>query len=269
MPDPLTPPDCDLRGLPFMPLDVVRLTDSDLFALSTGDEFKAALTLWCKSWLQVPAASLPTDDRILAHLSGAGSKWRKVKAIALRGFIQCDDGRLYHPVIAEKANDAWERRGDWQEKQHNKNERQQRWRDKVKALYAELRDLGVTPPAGASLSTLEHLLVDAKASQPASTGDAREVALTGTGTGTVTPLSNDNGAAPDSDKQFWDAAKAYLRGETKNPGAVIGKWCRDHGKVETAGALTRAQLERPVEKIPFIEGCLRATKSPQVAVPIC
>ena len=43
LPEPLTPLEADLRGMPFMPLDVVRLTDSDLFALSTGEEFKAAL----------------------------------------------------------------------------------------------------------------------------------------------------------------------------------------------------------------------------------
>lgn len=106
-PAPLTPADCDLRGLAFMPLDVVRLTDSDLVALSTGDEFKAAVLLWAKAWLQVPAASLPDDPRILAHLSGAGTRWKKVAAMALRGFVRCSDGRLYHPVIAEKAREAW------------------------------------------------------------------------------------------------------------------------------------------------------------------
>lgn len=110
MTEPMTPPECDLRGLPFMPLDVVRLGDSDLFALSTGDEFKAAVALWCKSWLQVPAASLPNDDRILAHLSGTGSRWPKVRAMALRGWVECSDGRLYHPVVAEKARHAWKQR---------------------------------------------------------------------------------------------------------------------------------------------------------------
>lgn len=106
-PEPMTPPECDLRGLPFMPLDVVRLADSDLVALSSGDEFKAAVLLWGKAWLQVPAASLPDDPRILAHLSGAGARWKKVAAMALRGFVKCSDGRLYHPVIAEKAREAW------------------------------------------------------------------------------------------------------------------------------------------------------------------
>jgi hypothetical protein len=93
-----------------MPMDVVRVLDSDLFALSTGDEFKASLSLWCKAWLQVPAASLPDDDRVLAHLSGAGTRWRRVKEMALRGWVKCSDGRLYHPVIAEKAAEAWKHR---------------------------------------------------------------------------------------------------------------------------------------------------------------
>lgn len=107
---PLVPLDCDLRGLPWMPLDTVRLMDSDLFAVATGDAFKAAVALWCKAWQQVPAASLPHDERILASLSGAGSKWKRVREEALRGFVLCSDGRLYHPVIAEKALEAWKHR---------------------------------------------------------------------------------------------------------------------------------------------------------------
>lgn len=107
---PMTPFDCDLRGLPFMPLDVVRLGDSDLVALSTGEEFKAAVILWCKSWLQVPAASLPDDDRVLAHLTGLGPRWKRVREMALHGWVKCDDGRFYHPVVAEKAREAWRHR---------------------------------------------------------------------------------------------------------------------------------------------------------------
>jgi hypothetical protein len=105
---PLTPIDCDLRGLPFMPLDVVRLIDSDLFALSTGEEFKAAVALWCKSWNQVPAASLPADERVLASLAVTSlAEWRAASEMALHGWVPCSDGRLYHPVIAEKALAAW------------------------------------------------------------------------------------------------------------------------------------------------------------------
>ena len=110
MTSPLTTPDCDLRGMLFMPLDVQRLLDSELFLVASGNEFKSAVALWCKSWSQVPAASLPDDDRVLAAYSGAGARWLKVKSVALRGWIKCDDGRLYHPVVAEKAHEAWSAR---------------------------------------------------------------------------------------------------------------------------------------------------------------
>jgi hypothetical protein len=109
-PAPLTPFDCDLRHFPSMLLDVARLCDSDMATLSTAEEFRASVLLWCKSWHQVPAASIPGDDRVLSQLAGFGrvvSEWLKVKEGALRGWIMCSDGRWYHTVVAEKANEAW------------------------------------------------------------------------------------------------------------------------------------------------------------------
>lgn len=106
MPEPLTPPDCDLRDFSYMPLDVARLRDSEAAVVLSDEEFRAAIMLWCAAWHQVPAASVPADDRLLASLAGYGRDldgWRRVKAGAMRGFIACDDGRLYHPVVAEKA----------------------------------------------------------------------------------------------------------------------------------------------------------------------
>jgi hypothetical protein len=106
---PLTPPDLDLRDFDWMPLDVARLRDSDLSVLAPGDAFRAAVLLWCASWHQVPAASLPTEERLLANLAGYGRDlkgWTSVRTDALRGFIKCSDGRLYHPVVAEKAIEA-------------------------------------------------------------------------------------------------------------------------------------------------------------------
>ena len=93
-----------------MPLDVVRLRDSDLAATESAESFRAAVMLWCASWHQLPAASLPNDDRVLANLAGYGrvvKEWMKEREGALRGWVLCTDGRLYHAVIAEKAVDAW------------------------------------------------------------------------------------------------------------------------------------------------------------------
>ncbi|MFY3460546.1 DUF1376 domain-containing protein [Achromobacter xylosoxidans] len=227
LPPPLTSPECDLRGMQFMPLDTVRLLDSDLFALSSGDEFKAAVALWCKSWLQVPAASLPNDDRILAFLSGA-KNWSKVKKEAMRGWMLCSDNRWYHPVVAEKAVEAMDRREDWREAEDNKKSRQQRWRERCKSLGEELRGLGITPPRGASLETLEKTLADAKSSRQPSTQtstqvstqastvdgvetptvDAVEIGLTGIGTGTVLKdktISSAGADLPARFQEFWAA----------------------------------------------------------------
>lgn len=110
LPNPLTPADCDLRDFQYMPLDVQRLCDSDLAALESPEACWAALLLWCKAWHQVPAGSLPDDDRVLAKFTGyqrAPDAWQAIREGALRGWVACADGRLYHPVVAEKANEAW------------------------------------------------------------------------------------------------------------------------------------------------------------------
>lgn len=107
---PLTPEDCDLRDFAFMPLDVLRLRDSNLAASASGEEFRAAVLLWCTSWHQVPAGSLPNDDAQLSQFAGFGrviKEWKKVKSRALHNWRLCSDGRYYHPVVAEKANEAW------------------------------------------------------------------------------------------------------------------------------------------------------------------
>ncbi|MGB3432407.1 DUF1376 domain-containing protein [Achromobacter sp.] len=109
-PAPLTPPDCDLRDFAFMPLDVLRLRDSDLAVKADGEAFRCAVLLWCAAWHQVPAASLPDDDDVLAQLAGFGrvtKEWLRHRDGALRGWVKCGDGRLYHPVVAEKAVEAW------------------------------------------------------------------------------------------------------------------------------------------------------------------
>lgn len=113
VPSPLTPVDCDLRDFSYMPLDVVRLRDSDIASIE-AESFRAAVLSWCVSWHQSPAASLPDDDAALCRLLGYGRDlkgWLKVReGGALRGYVKCSDGRLYHPVVAEKAVEAWQKK---------------------------------------------------------------------------------------------------------------------------------------------------------------
>lgn len=167
LPDPLVPPEVNLEGLGFIPMKL-RVLKSTLFLKSTGDEFKAAFALWVNSWSEIPAGSLPDDEVVLEALS-CSKVWAKVRGRALHNWIKCSDGRLYHPVVAELALDAWERRDEFREKLDNKEDRRDRYRARVKELSEQLRHLGVVPPRNVSLKKLEAALEDARSGRKAST----------------------------------------------------------------------------------------------------
>ncbi|HWG06013.1 MAG TPA: hypothetical protein VG271_13450 [Beijerinckiaceae bacterium] len=109
-PPPMVPAEVDLRDYDEFPLEFDRVFDSDTWTLWNDRERVVGLRLWCKSWHQEPCGSLPTDDRLLAKLAGYGDavrEWLKVKKAVLSGWLLCSDGRLYHPVVAEKAINKW------------------------------------------------------------------------------------------------------------------------------------------------------------------
>jgi hypothetical protein len=89
LPSPLVPGNVDLRDFPYMPMDIARLFGSEFHAGANDAEWRAGVTLWLKSFHQVPAASLPADDVALARLAEFGrdmKAWGKVKGVALRGW---------------------------------------------------------------------------------------------------------------------------------------------------------------------------------------
>ena len=71
-PAPPIPCEVDLRDFHFMPLDVVRLQNSETWAIADGWGAKALVNLWTRSWHQVPAGSLPDDDNL--HIVGYGDE---------------------------------------------------------------------------------------------------------------------------------------------------------------------------------------------------
>lgn len=158
LPDPLTPPECNLRGLPFMPLECQRLMDSDTWGKTTPGEFKAAIGLWCKSWGQVPAGSIPNDDDILRKWLGmTPDEWAVDKSGAMRGFVLCSDGRWYHPVVCEKALEAMPGRHEFQAKRSASAERKARERQDRHDLFELLSRNGQTPDFNTPTSKLREL----------------------------------------------------------------------------------------------------------------
>jgi hypothetical protein len=109
LPPPMTPAGCSLQDFPHTPIFRSRLFGSSFHARVTDSEWRAGVTLWLKSWDQVPAGSLPDDDIELCRLAELARDlkgWKKLKAGALRGWVLCADKRMYHPVVAEGVNNA-------------------------------------------------------------------------------------------------------------------------------------------------------------------
>jgi hypothetical protein len=106
---PLVPPDADIGKFPWFPILRSRLFNSSFNAKASDTEWRAGVTLWIKSYDQLPSGSLPNDDTELwrlAEVKGNLRTWRRIKPMALHGWLLCDDGRLYHPLIAELINSA-------------------------------------------------------------------------------------------------------------------------------------------------------------------
>jgi hypothetical protein len=131
LPDPLVPPEVNLLDYPYMQLDVRRLLRSETW-IEAAEEPRlghALICLWAEAWHQVPAASLPDNDRVLARFAMCSlEQWAAIKSKALRGWIKCRDGLLYHPVVAEKALEAWGKKRKQRERTRAATEARQRQR---------------------------------------------------------------------------------------------------------------------------------------------
>jgi hypothetical protein len=133
LPNPLTPPDCDLRGYEWMPLWGHRMFSSAwyLAARKDGRGGIAAIKLWWEAMQQHPAGSLPNDEEMLCMIADFGEDmraWRRHRAVAMHGFILCADNRWYHPFLSEKAVEAYECRLKSSQKRQADAERLRRWR---------------------------------------------------------------------------------------------------------------------------------------------
>lgn len=110
LPPPPVPYEVDLKGFPYMPLEVARLRKSKawLICKRRPDLGFYMINLWTASWHERPAGSLEDDDDVLADIAMCPpDRWPHVREDVLRGWTKYSDGRLYHPVVIEKALDAW------------------------------------------------------------------------------------------------------------------------------------------------------------------
>jgi hypothetical protein len=102
-PEPPIRADADLRQIPDIPIEIEAIRT--LASSMSAEAFRAAVLLWCAAWHQLPAGSIPDSDHHIAAMAGLAvdEAWAPLRAQALAGFTRHSDGRLYHPLIVEKA----------------------------------------------------------------------------------------------------------------------------------------------------------------------
>lgn len=187
----------------------------------TTIEHGAYLLLLMTAW-RAKDTKLPDDDRLLARYTRCTvGQWKRLRPI-LSAFFTVENGF-------------------WQ---------QGRLTDEAVAVRQKRDAAAANGRASALKRKGRHSAKREQSVSGASTDGQRDSNLTNNHN--QVPLSNDNGA--ESDKAFWDAAKAYLG---KGKASLIGQWVRDYGKEETATAITAAQLERAVNPVEFIQGRFR------------
>ena len=131
LPQPPYGLEVDVRDLDGFMLNVERLMASELVALSSHEVIAAALFLWCRAWKQLPAASLPDDDRVMAAFSRLPyARFKKLKPEVLRGFTKHADERWYHRTLSAEALVAFARKKSFQGRREKDADRLRQWRSK-------------------------------------------------------------------------------------------------------------------------------------------
>ena len=271
----MTPADCDLRDFPFMPLDIARLFNSEFHARANDAEWRAGLTLWLKSFHQVPAGSVPDDDVSLTRLAELGrdvKTWRKVKEVALYGWVRCNDGRLYHPVVVEKVREAWD------------GKRAQRGRTCKARLQAMLKRLSqakdgfefahIETNVQSLLDELSHYLLQTEMDsvKKSVTDSVAEIKRKREGKGQAklnsVPDGTDadaSGKAPEelTKEELWRAGKSLLlnAGMHKDQcGSFVGKLCKDYGDEIVIEAVRATVVAQPPDPASYLKACCQKRK---------
>lgn len=276
LPDPLSPADCDLRDFPFMPLDIARLFNSEFHARANDAEWRAGLTLWLKSFHQVPSGSVPDDDVSLTRLAELGrdvKTWKKIKEVALYGWVKCSDGRLYHPVVAEKAAEAWA--GKRSQRARTSKARLQAMLTRLSKAVDAFECAHVESNIQTLLGELSHYLSQtemesvSKSVTDSVTETKRKREGKGQGKGKDYSVPDGTGGEPPKSAEdmtkdeLWAVGKSLLV-QAGMPGtqcgSFVGKLVKDYGDDIVVEAVRSAVIERPADPASFLKACCQRRK---------
>lgn len=268
LPAPPVPADADLTDFKFMPLEVARLRRSKAWLICKRRPELAffMLNLWTVSWHERPAGSLEDDDDVLADAAMCSpERWAKVRAEVLRGWFKAADGRLYHPVVAEKVADSWHGKAvaRWskecdriRKENHKRKENQE---PPLDFPPKPTRNAAVLPLEVGGIPPEKPLKGEGRDREGKGEEERKEEAAPASPTGAGAPRSDDDPgpipeflkAEPDVKTAIFGAGLAWMIDATKasesSCRSFLGQLIGQHGEDETARCLLAAARTKPVD----------------------
>lgn len=95
----------DLRDAPYLPIDVQALTTTRAWLLARSNPAIAfaLVNLMLCARHEVPAGSIPDDDKLLPLMAGVNARaWKAIRDNVLAEFDLCSDGRFYHQAVVKQ-----------------------------------------------------------------------------------------------------------------------------------------------------------------------
>lgn len=285
LPEPFSPPEADLRAFGFMPLEVGRLRRSKtwLIAKRRPEIGFYAMNLWMASWHELPAGSLEPDDDLLADMAMCpADRWAEVRDEVMRGWTLCSDGRLYHAVVAEKVNEAWEMRRAHSERARARIAK--RWAKKKNGLAEEAKvdnqENAELPAPAEDAGGIQDVYstytgcITARIRQDKTRQEIEDSVSslrsdTGETATAASPPVESKSAIPDADPMatLWGPAlklTCKLTGKREGQGrALVGLWLKEVGNDPeiVLAALREAREKRPLDLESWVMAHLRRAKA--------
>jgi hypothetical protein len=260
LPDPLVCPDVDLRDFSWMPIEIHRLRRSKAWLICKRKPELAfyMINLWTACWHDTPAASLEDDDDVLADLAMCEpSKWAKVREQVMRGWIKCLDGRLYHPIVAELAANAW------QQKQAQRQRTEAARLAREQKRQQAMQQIAKNAPTDTATKSVTDIATESNRTEQNREGPERDRRGTGDsmysepiGSGAVAPPPATRTAAELTKAELWTAGKSLLEAQgmpAKQCGTFVGKLVKDFGDEVVVDAVRTAVVERPADAASFLK----------------
>lgn len=253
-PEPLVSIDCDVRDLDGFMLNVERLLSSELWALTrhNPEAFRGAVGLWARAWKQLPAASLPGDDAVIAAFADMPlPRFKKLRTLVMHGFVLCRDGRYYHRVLATEATKAFEKKTLYLKRRDADKKRLGEWRKKQRGNDDETHfTLPMSDVRNADVAE--------------DTGQGQVNKKEGSGSSLRSEPAADAPPTNPIKDIFERGVKLFMAaGATeKQARGVIGKARREYSDVRVMAALSSCEDATVTDPIPYFSACLLRDSRP-------